>query len=94
MAQATPPESPAEPRPPFFRRIGELVARIDRFGVDGLVNACGFGIFALAEGLRTLQTGKAQLALLIAMAVLVATLIAVMLGLPNLVLGWGGTASC
>lgn len=91
MAIETPP---AGSRPPLHRRVGELVARIDRYVVDGLINACGFVIFAVAEGLRTLQTGKVQVALLVAMAALVATLIAVMLGLPNLLMGAGGSALC
>lgn len=94
MAQSMPPDSLEDARPPLFRRIGTLVARIDRYGVDGLLNACGFLIFALAEGLRSLHTGKVQLALIVAMAVLVATIIAVMLGLPNLFLRAGGTALC
>ena len=94
MAKSTPPASPADSRPPLARRIGDFIARIDRFAVDGLVNACGFVIFAAAEGLRTWQCGKAQVALLVAMAVLVATVIAVMLGLPNLFLRSGGSLLC
>ena len=94
MAQSMPPASPEDARPPLFRRVGTLVARIDRFGVDGLINACGFMIFAVAEGLRSLHTGKIQLTLIVALAVLVATIIAVMLGLPNLFQQAGGTWSC
>lgn len=87
MADSLPPEPQAGQRPPLPMRIGRLVSLFDRFAVDGLVNACGFLVFAAAEGLRTLQTGKIQVALLVAMAALVVTLIAVMLGLPNLFMG-------
>ena len=91
MATEIPPETPQGAHVPLHRRIGGIVAGIDRFGVDGLINACGFAVFAAAEGLRTLQNGKTQVALLVAMAVLVATVIAVMLGLPNLIAGVGGS---
>jgi hypothetical protein len=79
---------------PLHRRIGGIVAKIDRFGVDGLINLGGFAVFAAAEGLRSLQNGKVQVALLVAMAVLVATLIAVMLGVPSLFMGAGGRPLC
>ena len=94
MAHVTPPEFDSGSRTPLYRRLGDLVARIDRFAVDGLVNACGFLIFAAAEGLRTLHTGKVQVSLIIALAVLVATVIAVMLGLPSLFQGAGGSHLC
>lgn len=94
MAHEHPPETPAGVPKPLYRRIGGIVARIDRLVIDGLVNACGFLIFAAAEGLRTLHNGKVQVALIVAMAVLVATVIAVMLGLPSLVIGWGGQPLC
>ena len=94
MAHETPPELGSGPRMPLYRRIGETVARIDRFAVDGIINACGFLIFAAAEGLRTLHNGKVQVALIVALTVLVATLIAVMLGLPSLFQGTGGSHMC
>ncbi len=96
MADKLPPETSADSRPPLTLRIGRIVAQFDRFGVDGLVNACGFLIFAAAEGLRSMHHGKVQVSLLIAMAVLVATVIAVMLGLPNLFMGarLGGVSAC
>ncbi|MNR93027.1 NAD(P)H-quinone oxidoreductase subunit F [compost metagenome] len=94
MAKSTFPPSSEDSRPTLARRIGGGFARIDHTVVDGLINACGFVVFAVAEGLRTLLTGKVQVALLVAMAVLVATLIAVMLGLPNLLMGAGGSSLC
>lgn len=87
MADSHPPDSQTGQRPPLPLRIGRLVAFFDRFVVDGIINAGGFLVFAAAEGLRTLQTGKIQVALLAALAALVVTLIAVMLGLPNLFMG-------
>jgi hypothetical protein len=96
MADNFPPEPSTDARPPLIRRIGRIVAQVDRFVVDGLVNACGFLIFAAAEGLRSMHHGKVQVTLLVAMAVLVATVIAVMLGLPNLFRGatLGGVIAC
>ncbi|GEM_PF-2680095 len=85
MADSTPPSHPE--RQGLSRRVGGMVAAIDRFVVDGMINTVGFLVFAAAEGLRSLETGKAQLALLGALALLVVTLVAVMLGLPNFWMG-------
>lgn len=87
MADTTPPDSPAGDRPPLYRRIGSIASKIDRYGVDGLINALGFLVFASAEGLRTLHNGKIQLALLVALGLVVVVIIAAVLGLPNFFTG-------
>lgn len=84
-----PIESFPEPNAPLYRRIGTFVARFDRFVVDGLINALGFLVFAAAEGLRSLHPGKIQASMIAATLGLVAVIIAVMLGLPNLIPGLG-----
>lgn len=91
MADRDPKQRPM--RSPVYRRIGRVMALIDRFGVDGLINALGFAVFAAAEGLRTLHNGRVQTGLIAALLLLVAVVIAVMLGLPNLFLGASLTGS-